>query len=190
MSTFIYHLLELLKVSDPQTLGNLVAKLKCVWTLGHSARVQAQKLLNKLVSLNQIIRGSGWYAVKGYKGNYGAHDQAITQCLAKLLALYPNSQVKREVSLPKGLRSDAIVLLTQNNQGLCLILEVALNERPEFLNQKLSTWESWEGATEALSQIFQVEIPSFIISVESEDAYELEGRAVSFTNLINQIGGA
>ncbi len=184
----VLEIITKLKVATALIVGQIMAQLG-VWSAGQSATVQSQKHLNGWSDLGKIKRGNGYYATLDYKGSYADHDQLLTKCLAQLLALYPNSIIKREVSLPIGLRSDAIILLTKKNEGLSVVLEVCLNETQTYLNQKLSTWESWEGATETLSQLFGVTIPNYVISVEGGD-YELEGRAVSFINLIDQIGGA
>jgi len=181
----ILEYLQLLRVSDPQTLGNLVSEIKHIWTPGHSSRVQAQKILNKLVELNQIIRGNGWYAVKDYKGNFLEHDQLITKCLAQLLSLFPESLIKREVSLPVGLRADSIILLIRKGgDALCLVLEVCLNETPEYLNQKIQTWKEWEEAPAVLSKIFNCSIPHFTIAVYGE---ECPKEIILFDQLIERL---
>ena len=129
---------EALKVTDALTVGEILYARK-VYSNLQSARVNAQKKLDKLVAEGLLEKGSGFYRVPGCKSEFKEHAQLITKTLAEVLKLPITSIIHREVVIPEvGLRSDAIVLLTKDNQGLCLILEVMNHEPPEYLQMKLA----------------------------------------------------
>lgn len=159
-----------LKVATARTVGDILYA-KGGFKNAHSARVQAQKHLNFLSGTDQLIRGEGWYAVKGYRGKFKEHDRLLTQALSDILQLKYEAVIHREVAFEPGLRSDAAVLLKRGNEGLCFILEVMHNESPEYLQMKKSTWINWKGANAALSELFGYRIPHFsiVVSRNQED---------------------
>jgi len=155
--TMIAEIITKLRVADARMVGDVLST-KHEFKNPHSARVQAQKHLNLLVETGQLMRGNGWYAVKGYRGEFKEHDRLLTQALAEILKLKYEADIHREVSFEPGLRSDAVVLVKGEKSGLCLILEVAHSETPEYLNQKVVAWRNWQGANEALSELFGIPI--------------------------------
>jgi hypothetical protein len=129
----------------------------------HSARIQAQKHLNKEVALGNLEKRQDFYCVPGYRGEHKQHSRLLTQSLVKILTKH-EAVIFREHSVPTiGLRPDALVLITKENQGLCFILEVIHNETAEYFKQKLTAWQNWPEATSYLTQLFGYEIPSFAI---------------------------
>lgn len=159
----VYQLIETLKVSDSKTIGNIISTLTGKWKLGLSSQVQAQKYLNILVDTGKIIKGKGWYAVKGYQGEFKEHDRKLTEIIARLITLKLPISVHREVSFLVGLRSDMICLIGKSSKAICAVIEIANHETPEYLNQKITAWKNWTEAPQALSDLFKTPIPHFSI---------------------------
>ena len=162
----VYRLIETLKVSDSKTIGNIISTLTGKWKVGLSSQVQAQKYLNILAASGKIIRGKGWYAVKGYQGKFKEHDRKLTQIIARLITLKLPISVHREVSFPVGLRSDMVCLIGKSSKAICAVIEVANHETPEYLNQKITAWKNWNEATRHLSDLLDTTIPYFSIVTE------------------------
>jgi len=157
----INRLMESLKIADAVTIGEIL-QAKGPYSNLQSARVNAQKKLNELVSLGKLERNSGYYRIPVCKSEYKEHARLLTKVLAELFKLPAVEPVIfREINTPVGLRPDAIVLLTKENQGLCLILEVLINETDSYFQMKQNTWENWPEATEYLSQLFHYKVPHF-----------------------------
>jgi hypothetical protein len=173
-----------LRVADAKTVGEVLAA-HTDFKNTHSARVQAQKQLNLLVETGELIRGDGFYAVKGYRGSFtqGSHDRLVTDAIARLILLKLPISVRREVSFPIGLRSDIVALIGKNGQGTCTVVEVANHETPEYLNQKIVAWKHWQGANEALRQLFNVPIPAFTLVVYGKAHPE----AMDFETFIKEV---
>lgn len=161
-------IIEDLRVADAKTVGDILYTKK-EFKNPQSARVYSQKHLNSLVETGELIRGNGWYAAKGYRGEFKEHDYLLTKALAQVLKLKLESVIHREVSFEPGLRSDAALLLKRKSKGLCFILEIVHNETAEYLNMKLNAWGGWAGAKEALSRLFGYRIPSFRVVVSRND---------------------
>jgi hypothetical protein len=161
-------IIEGLRVADAKTVAEVLLTKKDFSNL-QSARVYAQRQLNLMVDLGQLIRGDGWYAVKGYRGEFQDHDRLLTKALAEILKLNYECQISREACWDSvGLRSDAVVLLKRGNDGLCFILEVVHNETPVYLLMKKHAWLAWSGANEALSKLFGYKIPHFSVITQEE----------------------
>lgn len=167
MDPAIWKIITVLKVADAKTVGNVIFATHDFKNL-HSARVQAQKHLNLLAETGKIIRGRGWYAIKDYAGQFGDHDRAVTDCIVKLLLLGLPVTIHREVSLPIGLRSDAIGLVGKNGRGLCFLLEVCVNETDAYYQQKVAALRNWKEATAVLSDLFGTPIPYFALVVHGK----------------------
>jgi hypothetical protein len=169
----VREVLEALKISDALTVGEIL-HAKGVYTTPQSARVNGQKQLNLLADQGAIERVGGFYRTLGCKSEYKEHSQLITKTLAEVLKLEVQSTIFREITIPEvGLRPDAICLITKDNQGLCLILEVCNNETPEYLQSKINVWENWTGDTQFLSQLFKYNIPHYeIIPVTVLDGFK------------------
>lgn len=157
-----------LKITDALTVGEIL-HAKGIYSNLQSARVNAQKKLNELVALGQIEKVGGFYRTPDCKSEFKEHAQLITKALAEVLKLPLKSIIHREITIPEvGLRPDAIVLITKDNQGLCLILEVINHETEQYLQQKINTWSNWPEATHFLSKLYNYKIPSFeIITVSA-----------------------
>ncbi len=156
-------IMQSLRIADPLTVGEILLAKKLYSNL-HSARVNAQKKLNELVALSLLEKGTGFYRTLDCRSEYKEHAQLITKALAEVLKLEVQSTIFREITIPEvGLRPDAICLLTKDNQGLCLVLEVCNNETPEYLQSKLNVWNNWPGDTEYLSKLFAHKIPHYEI---------------------------
>jgi hypothetical protein len=164
----IYGLMEQLVIADKHVVGDLMAN-KELWTAGVSAVNNSYKALNTLVDAGRMERGDGYFRLPGCKSEYKEHAQLLTKSLAEILKIKINSKIVREATLNEiGLRPDALVLLTKENQALCFILEVCNNEFPEFLQQKVNAWKQWDGSLEILSQLFKTKIKAFDIVVSGD----------------------
>lgn len=160
----VSEVISAIKICDSLTLGEILLA-KHLYTNLHSARVNSQKKLNELVALSQLERGDGFYRTPDCRSEYKEHARLLTQVLAELFKL-PDVEpvIYREITIPEiGLRPDAICLLTKNNQGLCLVLEVLINETEAYYQQKVNAWHNWAEATGYLSRLFQYNIPHFEI---------------------------
>lgn len=157
----IYQLMESLVISDKQTIGDIQAS-KGLWSPGPSAVNNSYKALCNLSDLGKLTKGDGYFKLPDCRSEYKEHAQLITKALAEILKLDVQSTIKREVVISEvGLRPDAIVLITKDNHGICLILEVCNNETPEYLQSKINVWESWQGDTQFLSRLFGIKIPHY-----------------------------
>lgn len=162
----IKKLVELFRVVNDDVIGNVAKQiLNLNWKDGLSARNQAHKFLDELALTSQIMKGKGFYAVNGYRGEYKEHDRAVTKCIAQLVLTKLPISIYREVSFPVALRSDAVGLIGKEGKAICFILEVANTEVPEYLNKKAVIWKNWTGATDALSELFKTPIPYFTLVV-------------------------
>jgi hypothetical protein len=161
-------LLTVFRVANDEVIGNVARHIyNLKWKEGLSARNQAHKILDKLALTNQIQKGKGFFAVRDYKGDYREHDRLLTKLSAQLLLLKLPITIHREVSFfPIAIRSDLVILLGRNGKATCAVIEVANNETPEYLNQKIVAWKNWKEAPQALSKLFNAPIPYFSLVVE------------------------
>ena len=160
-----------LVIADKHTIGDLMAH-KGIWTAGTSAVNNAYKILNTLVDGGQLEKGDGGYYRKiGCRSTYQEHARELTKALAEIIKLNLNAKIFREHTTPVALRPDALILLTKEDKGLCLVLEVMRTETTDcnFYQQKVNTWESWEGAKDYLSKMFNTEIKEFNIITDLEE---------------------
>ncbi len=170
----IYGLMESLVIASKHVVGDIMAH-KGIWTAGTSSVNNSYKALNSLVDLGKLEKGDHYFRIKGCKSEYAEHAQLLTKTLADIIKFNYTAKIFREHTIAeKGLRPDALVLLSRLNEGLCLVLEVCNNETAEYLNQKINTWNNWEGATDYLSELFQVCIPHFNIITSNELKHFLE----------------
>ena len=167
ISDRIRKLTEVFKVANDDVIGNVARQIFDLnWKEGLSARNQAHKILDELALTNQIIKGKGFYAVKGYQGQYQEHDRLLTQLISQLICLKLPITIYREVSFPIGLRSDIVALIGKNGKGILAVIEVANNETNEYFNQKIIAWKNWTEAPQYLSNLFKTPIPYFSIITE------------------------
>jgi hypothetical protein len=160
-------IIQQLTILDDKTVGDIMAS-RGVWTAGQSARTNSGKALKNLAELRKVERCDGFYRLPGCKSEYAEHARLLTQILAELIKSY-QAVIKREHTIPdKGLRPDAICLITHDNFGLCLIIEAMHNETEEYFQKKAHIWESWEDSLGYLSHLFGYKIPHFdIVAVKS-----------------------
>jgi hypothetical protein len=160
----IKYLIEVFKVANDDVIGNTARQVfNFKWKEGLSSRNQAHKVLDQLALTNKIQKGKSFFAVKEYKGEFKEHDRLVTQVIARLISVKLPITVLREVSFPIGLRSDLVTLIGKAAKGACAIIEVANNETPAYINQKITAWRNWRGAEEHLSKLFNTRIPNFSI---------------------------
>jgi hypothetical protein len=160
----VSEIVSALKITDSLTVGEIL-HAKGLYSTIPSGQVNGQKKLNNLVALGQLTRGDGYYRVLDCKSEYEDHARLLTKALAEVLKL---STVKpviyRELTIDTiGLRPDAIILLTRDGKGLCLVLEILINETESYFNQKVNAWHHWEGSLAYLSNLFGYAIPHFEI---------------------------
>lgn len=180
----VFNVISTLKISDPQTIGEIiVSKGLASWSSGHSARIQAQKHLNKLADLGKIQKNPGFYRTLDCRSEYGEHSQKLTYCLAEIIKSPVNPTIYREYLLPNGLRPDAICLVRKNGKGLCFILEVVHKETPGYLQTKINEWKRSQTAHNAVEDLFGVKIPNIAFIVYGG----LTGDYVTFEQLIQEL---
>lgn len=160
----IKKLVEVFKVANDDVIGNTARKIfNLKWKEGLSARNQAHKILDQMEVTKKIKKGKGFYAVNGYQGQYLEHDRLVTRVMARIILTKLPVTIYREVSFPIGLRSDLVMLIGKAGKGTCSIIEVANNESPAYISQKITAWRNWKEATRHLSEIFNAPIPHFSI---------------------------
>lgn len=170
----IEKLVEMFRVANDDVIGNTARQiLNLKWKEGLSARNQAHKILDELALTNKIKKGKGYYAVNNYQGEYKEHDRLITSHISRLILLGYPITILREVAFPVGLRSDLLVLIGKNGKGICAVIEVANNETPDYLEKKAVTWRHWNEATDELSRLFGIDIPSFTLVVSGKSHPEM-----------------
>lgn len=152
--------LSLLKVSDVKTLVSILYPDS---PNPHSKYVQIQKQLNVLVVTGKLIRGTGYYALPTYEGQFKEHDRRRTQILAELVRRKLPISAYTEVSFPIGIRSDIVCLIGKESKAICAVIEICINEKISYLNHKAVAWRNWSEATAHLSQLFGTPIPSFTL---------------------------
>jgi hypothetical protein len=183
----IKKLVEVFKVANDHVIGNVAAEIYNLnWKKeGLSRRNNAHKYLDELALTNQIKKGKGFYSIKEYQGEYklGGHDRRITETTAQLICLKLPITIYREVSFPIGIRSDLVILIGKGNKAICAVIEVANNETPEYLNQKIIAWKNWTEAPQDLSNLFSTNIPHFSIITEGIT----HPLAVEFTKFIEEV---
>ncbi len=183
----VMEVMQVLKKANDVIAGDVVnIRYNIGWSRGHSERMQARKVLDRLVAERKIIKKDGYYHTPDVKDGYGEHAQLLTCAIAEILKLGNNKPIIfREKLLSVGLRPDALVLLKRNNQGLCFALEILNNETRPYLQQKINTWKNWRQGTAELSRLFNVKIPHFDVVVHPEKP--LTGDVVAFNDLIKEV---
>ena len=131
----------------------------------------AGKVLDKVLKNDhRLEKIDGYYRLIGCHSTYAEHSKLLTQYLADILKLNLITKIFREKTLNEiGLRPDALILLIKANQKLCFILEVCNNEMPEYLLQKIHTWQNWPEAKDKLSELFSTQIKSYDFVVSGDD---------------------
>ena len=177
-------LIEIFRVASDDVIGNVTKKIfNLKWKEGLSARNQAHKILDELALTKKIIKGKGFYAVNEYRGEFKEHDKLVTNCIAELILLKLPITIYREVSFPIGIRSDIVALIGKDGKALCAVIEVANNEAPEYLNQKIVAWKNWKEANKHLSNLFGTNIPCFSIVIHRINHSD----TVSFESFIEEV---
>lgn len=165
------NIIQQLRIIDAITLSEILISpaYNLSWKEGHSARIQAQKILNHLADLGELEKGRGFYRIPGCKSEYSEHSRLLTRALAELLKL-PGIEpaIIREEKITNGLIPDALVLIRRRDQGLCFILETAHRETQGYLTAKIKEWQNSEKSLTVLSQIFNQKILHFDIVIDGE----------------------
>ncbi len=166
----INQIIRALRISDTLTIAEILYHVyPNYYSNLHSARVQVQKVLNAEVFSKRLVKENGYYRVPECKSEYKEHSRLLTRALADVLIANPTAIIHREITIPEvALRPDAVILLIKGYQGLCFILEAVNNEPPEYLNQKIGVWRSWENSLNFLSDLFKYLIPHFDIVIAGE----------------------
>lgn len=174
----VLELMNQLIIADKHIIGQLMAHKK-IWTTGTSSVNNSYKVLNTLVDRCQLEKGQNFYRRPGCKSNFCEHAQLLTAALASIIKLDYQTIIFREHSIEeKGLRPDAIVLLTHDSKGLCFFLEICNNEKLSYLQTKINTIKGWPEVKEYLSNLFKTKIKEFDIVVSgnllSDDAIDFD----------------
>lgn len=173
----VMELMDSLVIADKHIIGDLMAH-KGLWNAGTSSVNNSYKVLCGLTDQDKLVKGNGYFKLPNCDSEYKEHSQLLTRALADILKLNLSAQVIREPSIKEvGLRPDALVFLTKDERGLCIVLEVCNNEFPEYLIQKINVWKNWKGAKEKLSELFNTPIQDFdfVVSGDFEaEAFELQ----------------
>jgi hypothetical protein len=185
--SLVLEVMEALKIADDKIIGEIMSS-RGYWTAGISARNNSLKILKSLADQKLIKKGRGYFSTLDCKSEYGqdSHSRLLTQALARILIACPNATIFREHTISEvGLRPDAVCMIAKGNQALCFVLEVLHNETTEYFKQKLSTWRTWTGATDYLSQLFGYEIPCF--SVVTAGQQLLFDETLTLDNLLEEL---
>jgi hypothetical protein len=155
-------IMESLKIADALTIGEIL-QAKGLYSNVQSGRVNAQKKLNDLADLKQIEKCDGYYRVLDCKSEYKDHSKLLTKILAEVIKLNDAVILREPTIIEMGLRPDAIILLTKDGKGLCIVLEVLINETEAYFTQKVNTWNNWPGSLGYLANLLSYKIPHFEI---------------------------
>lgn len=159
----VLSLMSHLIIADKHIIASLMSNR---WQEGTSSVNNAYKALTNLVGMGKLEKGDGFFRIPGCKSEYKEHSQLLSKVIAEIIKTNLVSKIMREPNVSEaGLRPDAIVLLARDNKGLCFILEVANNEKEDYLCQKVNTWLHWDSAKEALSELLGLKISCFDIVV-------------------------
>lgn len=114
-----------------------------------------------------------YYRIPGCDSTFQPHARKLTEALAEILKLGYHTEILREPTLKEhGLRPDALIYITKGGQHLCFILEVCLDEKPEYLLMKFHAWQSWPEAEIKLSELFNTRILVYDFVVAGEEVPE------------------
>jgi hypothetical protein len=159
----LFALYSKIHIASPALAADYLISQGARWKPGPSATNNAYKLLKELADTGQLTRHTGYFSLPGCKSDWkNPHVRLLSEALVNILKTYPQSVAHREIHVPQiGVRADSIILIKNQNMGLCIVLELLVTEtNPEH---KIHTWEGWEGSLEYLSRLFGVKIPSFSI---------------------------
>lgn len=153
--------MQLLKISDKHPVGKIMAA-KGHWTAGASASNNTYKAQEQLAGRGLLEKCNGYFRIPGCASEYGEHARLLTRTLAEILMLPFEATIFREHTIPAvGLRPDALIMLTDHNRALCLVLEAVNHESDRSLETKRNVWHQWPEARQYLRQLFKVTIPQF-----------------------------
>ncbi|MBI4766898.1 MAG: hypothetical protein HY787_20295 [Deltaproteobacteria bacterium] len=159
-----------LGVFDVKTLAEIFSSFGW-WAKGQSSKVNTKKYLDALTEQGKLERGDGFYRVKGSRSDYKEHARKVSECLAELWKL-PGIRplIKKESPFSNGLRPDAVILLIQQDKGLCILLEVANTETDEYLQAKINELKrNQELIKTELTQLLGYKVPDFILAVKGKE---------------------
>ena len=149
-------------------IGDLLATKGYYNNDGQSKCTNADKAFKNLS--DKIEKGEGYYKLKGAKGEHNEHSRLITAELVKILKLNYQTIIYREKLIEAvKLIPDALICLIDGNRAAVAILEVMLNEPPEYFEMKKHVWDKWPEAKEYLSEIFNIKVQSFNIINTAEE---------------------
>ena len=174
----IYDWMKELVIADKHIIGDL-AHHEGLYREGVSSVNNATKSLNNLVDQGKLERGDGFYRLPGCKSEYATHAKILSHALKAILKLGYQTKIIREPFIDNlALRPDAIIFLTKGDQSLCFIIEITLEERLEYLLQKIHAWGQFPEAEAKLSELFKEDIKDFDFVVSGdqipEEAFELQ----------------
>lgn len=163
------------------SLGDTLAP-RFNWKPGHSARVQARKILENLTNLGKITKHEGFYRSLNCRSEFSEHSKALSQHITQLYQLPEiTPHIRREISFDCGIRSDVAAILVRGNQARCIIVEVDLTETKEQLEAKYNQWMRWKDAHSALEKVLGYQVDNF-------DFLSTSGRVgLQFTSYIKEI---
>lgn len=157
-----------LKYFTKHDVGSIMAHRE-IWDEGVSAVNNADKSIKNLIP-DYLEQGKGYFKLKGLKGEHLEHSQKITKELIKIIKLNYQTIIHREKLIEEvKLIPDAMICLIDGNRAAIAILEVMLNESPEYFEMKKNLWSNWPMAKEYLSEIFNIKVQSFNIINTAEE---------------------
>jgi hypothetical protein len=157
----VLQVMKLLQVADKHIVGEIMS-VRVGWRPGASSTNNSYKALMALVEMGALGKGNGFFRIPGCKSDYGEHARLLTMMLAMFLKLPFQTTIFREHTIAEiGLRPDALILLTDTNRGLCMVLEVLRYEGERSLQTKRNVWKEWPQAIPYLSQLFGTPIGHF-----------------------------
>jgi hypothetical protein len=171
----VYEIMQKLVIADTKTVSEVMSA-RGIWTAGQSAYQNTYKVLNTLTALGKLKKGGTYWKLPECQSEYLEHAVLLSKHLADILKLNIPAIVFREKDIPEvGLRPDALILLTKDNQGLCFILEAVNNETQQYLEKKRNIWKTWDGALKKLSSLFGYKIMQFELITSDTLQEFLEG---------------
>lgn len=140
------------------------------WAAGTSTENNTSKAIRNMADQKILeVVGKRLYRWPGSRCEGGEHAVKLSRELIRILCVYPDSSVRREVFCEAiRRRIDALVLTKKNGHAALVVFECALTERDGSLEAKRRDIETWPGALAFFGQQFGLDIPSYTFVTSNE----------------------
>lgn len=140
------------------------------WAEGTSTENNTAKACRNMVDLKVLeLASKRLYRWPGSRCEGGEHAVQLSRELIRILCVYPDSTIRREIyceSIKR--RIDSLILLKKDSQAALLVFECALTERDGSLAAKRRDIENWPGALAFFGQQFGLDIPAYTFVTSNE----------------------